>query len=287
MRRYITLRADDFGQDCAIDEGILELAERGRVTAVACLASARGWPAAVKQLTGQRQRLSVGLNVNLTEGVADATPLPQLLLQLLARRLDKKAISARLERQLDRFEDHWQAPPAFVSSHQQVHVLPQVRTLLFTVLARRYSDRPLLCDPTRLVTATDTPLKCALLRRLGVGFREQAQQYRFPLNASFGGLYSLSPKADFTCLFNTWVHQQSHTGMIMCQPAKGPSRHLNAGLLAARQQQFNYLSSAAIPDLLECTGVCLQRLQGSSYPPLPATKCGMHAPPFKPDWAEH
>lgn len=262
MLRQITLRADDYGLDAAIDRGIIELLQLGRVGAVGCRSQGHHWPAAAQRLAAYRGQLSVGLQFNLTAATDNNDPAwPQLLRDLLCRRLDTKRICASLEYQLERFEDSWQAAPDFISSQHQVHILPQIRELVFATLAKRYRQPPLQTDPTCLVTATDAPLKCQLIRHLGRGFQQQAQARGMLLNPSFAGIYSFSYKADFRRLFNTWVHQQSDHGMIMCRPAKGKSKSRNGTNLAARYREFDYLASSAIPDLLACTDVCLQPLQ--------------------------
>lgn len=262
--RQIILRADDYGLDATVNRGIIELLHLGRLSAVGCLSQSDHWPAAAKALRPYQHQLSVGLHLNLTAGLDNRDqPLPRLLLSLLSKRLDTQCIRASLDHQLDAFEDHWQAPPAFISSHHQVHVLPHIRELVFAAVAKRYPQRPLLCDPTRLVTATDTPLKHHFLRRLSRGFRQQASEYRYPLNRSLGGIYSGSKNADFSRLFNAWMHQQSHGGVVICHPANGHDQGCYATSRgASRQREFDYLSSDAIPSLLECTQIALTNFTG-------------------------
>ena len=56
----------------------------------------------------------------------------------LLGRFDQAQASTVLERQLDAFESHWQAPPDFVDGHQHVQQFAGIREALVATLQRRY-----------------------------------------------------------------------------------------------------------------------------------------------------
>ena len=47
-----------------------------------------------------------------------------------------------IERQLDAFEQVWQAPPSHIDGHQHVQQFKGIREALVEVMAKRYADLP-------------------------------------------------------------------------------------------------------------------------------------------------
>ena len=58
----ITLCADDFGIAPGVDDGIMALAESGRLTAVSCMTVLPRWPAAAQRLVALASRVDIGLH---------------------------------------------------------------------------------------------------------------------------------------------------------------------------------------------------------------------------------
>jgi predicted glycoside hydrolase/deacetylase ChbG (UPF0249 family) len=128
------LCADDFALTSGVSAGILALAEAGRLSATSAIVTTAHWPAHAKLVVRFRNRLAIGLHLNLTFG-RPLGPIPALApkghlpsVNLLVQRavtnsLDRGEIAAEIERQLDRFESEVGSPPDFLDGHHHAHVL--------------------------------------------------------------------------------------------------------------------------------------------------------------------
>ena len=107
------LCADDFAISRGVSEGILSLAEEGRLSATSAIVTAPHWPAYAKAVMQLRSKLAVGLHLNLTFGrplgpmraLARDGQLPnwdRLVGRIVAGRVDRREIAAEIDRQLDR-----------------------------------------------------------------------------------------------------------------------------------------------------------------------------------------
>lgn len=138
MALRLCINADDFGYSTSVNRGIFEAVEAGVVTSVSAMAR----HAAVSEVARlPRDRVSVGLHVSLTTGEnphvrARARPTT-LAVDWALRRLDPGELEAEVESQLAALEAVWSGPISHFDSHQNVHLLPSVRTALRGV-ARRH-----------------------------------------------------------------------------------------------------------------------------------------------------
>lgn len=142
MGRTLIVNADDFGQSAGITRGIVEAHERGIVTSASLMVS---WPAAAAAAAYGRTRpaLSVGLHVDLGEWVYCGGTWCARYQRVDCTSAD--AVEAEVRAQLERCRDLLGRDPTHVDSHQHVHRLEPVRS----VLARVAGD---LDVPLRQVT---------------------------------------------------------------------------------------------------------------------------------------
>jgi predicted glycoside hydrolase/deacetylase ChbG (UPF0249 family) len=124
-QRYLIVNADDFGENAAINRGIIEAHERGLVTSASLLLDAPGTDAAVA-LARQHPSLSLGLHVNLDR--TGRGLIGQERLTVLAR---------EIERQFDAFTALTGSHPTHIDSHHHVHRQLNVGRL-FLRLSQRY-----------------------------------------------------------------------------------------------------------------------------------------------------
>ena len=71
------LCADDFGLADGVSQGIVELAEAGRLSATGAMTNMPGWRRAAPDLKPLRGRIGIGLHLNLTAG-SPLGAMPQL-----------------------------------------------------------------------------------------------------------------------------------------------------------------------------------------------------------------
>ena len=80
----IVLCVDDFALHPLIDQAVLQLASKGRISATSCMSTAPRWRTAAHDLKPLRPHLAVGLHFNLTEshgGLYQALTLKQAIAQ--------------------------------------------------------------------------------------------------------------------------------------------------------------------------------------------------------------
>src|SRR5262249_54109921 len=134
--------ADDYAQNAAVDEGILALIERGRITAASCLTASPRWNDAARLLTREvRMRADFGVHFDLTEFVQPAGGHAALIVACYAGAIDKGRLRAVVDEQLQRYEDAVGTVPDYVDGHRHVHQLPRVRDVVLEALLARYGDR--------------------------------------------------------------------------------------------------------------------------------------------------
>lgn len=253
--KTVVLCADDFGLSAEINEGILQLLECQRLSAVSCMTCLPYWDSSATTLQTFRGRAAIGLHFNLTES-SRALPLGRLMQQSLSGRLDRQWVRDELLRQLDDFETMSGCQPDFVDGHQHIHVFPGIRQVLIEVLQARYTDQlPWVRRVSPSLTGHDALLKALVLRLMSTGFVTQMCRQQLPLTQAFAGLYSLNPEADFASLIHGWVDQLPAGGLIMCHP--GATGEGVSGLALSRQRELTYLSSDRFMSRLQQQAVSL------------------------------
>lgn len=213
--RRVVLCADDFGMEPSVNEGILRLVEAGRLTAVTCMVDMPAWAAGAPALSRLAARADAGLHLDL--GTRSAGELLALALRGALGGVDETRVEGRIAAQLDRFEEVFGAPPAFVDGHHHVHQLRPVRNALLRVLRRRHGDR--LPYVRNLVPLRPRGAKAAIVAGLGARpLLRRLEAEGFPHNADFAGVYDLSARSDFPGLLRGWLGAVADGALIMCHP---------------------------------------------------------------------
>ena len=229
----VILNADDYAMTRGISEGILALAEAGRLSATSAIVTTDNWRSDAGAAIKLRGRFALGLHLNLTFGkplgpmrrlaTDGILPSPDVLMgRALSRRIDRAEVGAEIERQLDRFEEAVGYPPDFVDGHHHAHVLPGVRDELIAALKRRFPNGgPLVRDPSDKVTAilrrrvaAGKALSVALL---SLGLRPLVEASRFAVNAGFSG-FSTFGAVPYAKEFDAFLAARGPRHMIMCHP---------------------------------------------------------------------
>ncbi|AXE30787.1 cellobiose phosphorylase [Chromobacterium phragmitis] len=263
MTKRLTLCADDFAQSGSISAGILQLIDAGRLSATSALCQSPHWPELAGELKARAERVDVGLHFNLTHPFdAPVKPLSHWLMKSQLRQLPHASLRDEALAQIDRFAEHFGRLPDFIDGHQHVHALPVIRDALFDAIQQRWEQRPLpyLRSPDRLGHPGDNRLKALILRSVCTNFDEQAQARRFATTPWFGGMYSLSPQADFAGLMQAWLAKSPDRALIMCHPGQ-PAVDASDPIAASRGREFDYLSSPAFAELCLRQQVSIARFQ--------------------------
>jgi hypothetical protein len=258
--RRLVLCADDYAMTDGVSRAIDQLAAGGRISATSVLVTSRHWPANAKQLSALRDRIAVGLHLDLTLGPLlgslpglapngrppDVARLSELALK---RGIDEAEVAGEIERQLDALEHYLGFPPDFLDGHQHVHALPVVRDALLGVLGRRglaksgflvRDPRPKLGAIIRRGRAAPKALAIAWLTR---GFGADARRAGLVVNDSFAGISGFRP-VDTRRDFDQALKAAGPLALVMCHPGF-PDAELAAldPVTTRRQTEYDVLMS--------------------------------------------
>jgi len=272
--RRIWLCADDYGIAPGVNEAIRQLIVRRRLNATSVMVVSPHFnpeqAALLADLNAGETRAAIGLHVTLTapfapmsEGFAPLRkggflPMPEMMSRGVARRLKPEALVIEIGTQLRLFLEAFGRLPDFIDGHQHVHLAPQVRDALLTVVTEaapqawvRQCGRP--PGARRLRDA-----KALVLDILSLGLRRKAQSLGVATNPAFAGAYEFTAKADFAALFPNFLTGLPDGGLIMCHPGfvDAQLRALDP-LTDLREREFAYLDSDAFPKLLAERGAAL------------------------------
>jgi predicted glycoside hydrolase/deacetylase ChbG (UPF0249 family) len=258
VRRWVCC-ADDYAIDAGAIEGIAALIGQGRVTATSALVEAPLWPSAAAALPANA-RADIGLHLNLTQAFAQQPdpvwPLAELIARCRLGAISRPGLRARIERQLDAFEDCMGRAPDYVDGHQHVHQFAIVREELLSALVRRYAPAlpwlrstrppPAVRDPkARLIAALgDRALRC---RAAAVGARTSAYLV---------GVYGFDGDGpSYGRRLRRWMHAGPDGTVLMCHPSRSPQ----AGdpIATARGAEYQVLGGGQFVAALSEAGIGL------------------------------
>jgi predicted glycoside hydrolase/deacetylase ChbG (UPF0249 family) len=206
----------------------------------------------------------VGLHLDWTSDFALAAghglPLKAAMLKALIGGFDPVAARLVIDRQLDAFETHWQAPPDFVDGHQHVQQFAGIAQALVQALSSRYGSsmvKPYLRVSRPAPGMSD--LKSRIIAGMGASAIEKiAGQAHLACSTALLGIYDFSGSpARYAQLMHGWLQAAPTGSLIMCHPA----RQAEAGdaIGQARAQEHAYLQSPQFVEALAQAGVQLMR----------------------------
>ena len=223
--------ADDFGMADDINEAILDLAQRGRLSAVSCMVALTGFRVSdLHALSDIEPRIELGLHLVLTangkvpRGDIVQPTLGELLKKSLLRQIDEDAIGREVEAQYRCFEELAGRPPDFVDSHLHVHQFPGVRKGVIRFLQQIDAKRrPYLRNnamPLAKIWKQQVSMaKCFALSRFGEPFQRVASAAGFRTNRSFAGVYDYRTYAEYPKYLGRFIdHMNDDTGILMTHP---------------------------------------------------------------------
>ncbi len=253
-RRWVCC-ADDFALDTGAIDGIIDLIERGRVTATSALVDAPSWRSGARALPAGApgNRADVGLHLNLTQSFARpgaaVWPLPELILRCRLGLLPRAIVRQGIERQLDTFEDALGRPPDYVDGHQHVHQFAGVREALLAALGARYGTAGPWLRST-LAPPAERNGKARFIASLGDrSLRRLAAAAGRPVSACLVGVYDFAGgRADYEARLRGWMRAGPEGSVLMCHPARSAQGDDPIG--AARSTEYAVLASAMFAEAL-------------------------------------
>lgn len=226
MKR-IAICIDDYGGHPAVDNAILELAAKRRVTATSCAVGGPAWRHDAPRLKELFDAgvVDAGLHVDLTEFPLDddlCQPVGMWMRDTILRLVDRERVRREIGAQLDAFEDAMRRAPSHVDGHQHVHQFPVIRDVLVEELVSRYpaGNRPWLRSTKG---AARWRLKGRMIEAMGShALARLARKHGFAQNASLLGVYDFrgGPQR-FRRLLREWLSSARDGDLLMCHVATG------------------------------------------------------------------
>lgn len=262
--RHIWLCADDYGISPAVNAGIRELIERGRLNATSVMMAApsisREEADALARLNSPEKRCAIGLHLTLTgpfRPLSDSfvplrdgrfLPNTQKMRKAMLRRLQPRLLAREIAAQLRAFSDTFGRAPDFVDGHQHVHLMPQVREALLQVVAERAPSAWVRQCGRARGARRFRDAKALTLDVLSVGIRSAADRKGIRLNPAFAGAYDFNTKTPFAKLFPRFLDGLPEGGLVMCHPGH-VDKELQAldPLTQQREREWQYFNSDQFP----------------------------------------
>ena len=277
--KQVVLCADDFGLSEAISQGIIDLAEKSRISAISCITTHSDWIKYASFLKAYRSRLDVGLHFNLTEGTPlgplpsfaplDKFPsLPTVIMKAYSHQIKAPEIAEELTRQLDNFVATTGHLPDYIDGHEHIHHLPGIREAVFTVYEKHLRSRPVYLRVATnglasLLKIYPGCIKASIITLTGAShFKKAVKARRIPHNHSFSGIYSFSKAKDYAKLFPQFLQQVQEGGLILCHPGR-ESLDFSDGLRQNRWYEYQYLNSEQFLEDCKLAKVKIGRLKYS------------------------
>ena len=262
--RRVSVCADDFAVNSSASSGIAKLAALGRLSATSVMVLSPRWAVDVALLSELRGRIDVGLHLDWTSEFAVATghgmSLGAAMARALLGRFGRESVQPVIERQLDLFEAHWQAPPDYVDGHQHVQQFAGIREALLALLAQRYGKQTV--KPYLRVSRSPpglADLKSRVIAKMGANAIESiARSQGIYCARGLFGIYDFAGDGRrYAALMRRWLSSVPSGAIIMCHPALAAEPGDVIG--SARVQEYRYLASRAFADDLRHAGVALVR----------------------------
>jgi len=263
--KSVVVCADDYAVNAPTSQGIVALCVLGRLSATSVMSLSPRWAEDAPALRELRDRVDVGLHLDWTSTFAQHAGFGRSLGAVMWRSWSGGFRGAdvrdAIQRQLDAFEMHWQAPPDHVDGHQHVQQFAGLRETLCDVLVQRYGaqqPRPWL----RVSRVAQVGLKAQVITAMGAhALQAWAQQHDWPCVAPLLGAYGFDGSLDdYRQRMQRWlldVPVADQAALIMCHPASSAAADDEIG--PARAREFAYLASHDFVQDLRDAGVRLVR----------------------------
>ncbi|MGE0281800.1 MAG: ChbG/HpnK family deacetylase [Rhizobiaceae bacterium] len=254
-RRRIWIVADDYGLSPAVDDGILELLDQGRLSGTGCMTVFPDWTQEAARLREQHDSRA-GIHLTLTDqpslsGAATLArdgrlpSLAKLLKGVAMGQITDSDIAAELDAQLVHFEDTFGKPPLYIDGHQHVHFLPPARRWLKALVGRDRQPLPWLRGtPIAKYSPKVSFAKIATVRALASRFDKTMGAAGYPVSGPLAGFYDWRTGDDFAPTIDHAVRTLPDGGVLMVHPGHVDQTLRSRDILTdTRTAELRYLAS--------------------------------------------
>ena len=258
----VILCADDFGISDAVSTGIEELVAAGRLSATGCMVTFPEWPKLARRAALLRDRIAVGLHLNLTAGPPMGPmpyfasggffpPIGRILAAAGRGSIETSEIEAETGRQLSAFAEHTGFAPDFVDGHQHVHAIWSVRGGVLAAVSKFRGGRNILVrnpgDRLLRILRRKMQLRKAIgVAALALGLGPAIRAAGLASNDGFSGFSGYDPIVAYAAELEAAFAASGPRQLAMCHPG-----HVDAvlaerdSLTGRREEEFSVLMTAA------------------------------------------
>ncbi len=276
MPGRIVLCADDFGLSESISRAILDLAQRGRLSAISCMTGTPHWHEHGKWLSEIKDKVDIGLHLTLADDrpitvmrhLAPDGKLPgigSMILKAYGGKLDLAEIETEARAQLDAFTAVTGFAPAHIDGHLHTHILPGIRDVVVRLAASVTPSpwvRNVYDTPSAIVRRGIAVPKTLLIAGLGHSLATGNLKNR--INDSFSGIYAFSTeRRNYGALFGRFMRARGGTHLIQCHPGGLPDSTDPIG--ENRAAEYKFLGGTAFPEYLAREEIALTRFDAGRF----------------------
>ena len=281
--KNVTLSADDFGVSPGVSKGILQLAEKQRISATSVMVVYDNWEKDAKALQDFKEHIDIGLHFVLTDAIPLSPPgkvrslissdnrflkVRQLINHAYLRKVISHDVMNEFNLQYQRFIDFFKFQPDFIDSHHNAHQYPIIRKAFINfIFERSFEKTPYVRNTAvslkKLFSNKSDFLKSFLISLPGSSFKKLAIKHSFSTNKDFWGIYDLNHPELFEEKMNCFLKNiERANGIIMVHP--GLPDDLLAGrdvYCDGRENEYNYLASSSFLNFLKENDIRLAKFQ--------------------------
>jgi predicted glycoside hydrolase/deacetylase ChbG (UPF0249 family) len=260
MSRPFVLCADDYGLTPGVDDAILDLCAKGRLSAVGAMVTAPAWQADASRLRAVGPGVEVGIHLSFTEftpltGASSLAPAGKprgqagVMAAALMRALAAGDVAREIEHQIEAFTDAMGRRPAFVDGHQHVHQFPRIAPPLVAALAARAAEwRPWLrvcAEPSARIRARGQSVIAAWTASvMGRGLRRLALTRGLAVNDGISGFYDVRKAASYAALFPSFLRAMGPRHLVVCHPGRcADDAERSRPWMGCREHEYAFLAS--------------------------------------------
>jgi len=232
--------ADDFGLTGDIDCAVLDLAGRGKISAVSCMVALSHFDGgAFSKLLLMGDKIDIGLHLTLTDippvqalsGVGSLLqpngvflPMGGLLRRGALGRIDPEDVAREACAQYERFIQLAGRPPDYLDSHLHIHQFPGIREgiLAFLETLNPVSGpyiRNSAMSLRKIMRQGVSPLKCMAIGFCGQRFRTALKARGMKTNDGFAGIYAYDGHRSYPEYLQRFTAcMESRNGILMTHP---------------------------------------------------------------------
>lgn len=214
--------ADDYGLSNAIDDAVIELIQKDRITATSCIVNNYNAKVSILKLKKYIDKIDIGLHLLLTDGKplsnqksngglvdhnGNLNNFWKLTAKTYSHRIQFESVYNEIRAQIEYFNDLFGRMPDFIDGHKHVQQLPIIRNVLIRLI-QDISFSPYLRVaglPRTLMMDTHLSKKLTfgniIINYPGAGARKLFGNYGFRCNRYLLGYYHNHCKAAFSEIF--------------------------------------------------------------------------------------